>query len=107
MEWNNFTYPVRGESMRACALAVSEDSRLVVATCYQDGLHRVDVFDGSTQERLASFDIEHDKGGDRLGVIPSYTQFLGNRWFAISTEDDLRTILLFDFERHFQAQQAP
>jgi hypothetical protein len=71
--------------------------------CRADGLYTFDVFDGSG-EQLASVDLRHDLGKDSVGWVSRYIQFLENRWLAITLDQDLREILLFDFEPHFSGK---
>jgi len=72
--------------------------------CRNTGFYAVDVFDANSGERLASIDLRHRLGEDPVGWMSRYFQFLENRWLAITLDEELREILLFDFEPHFQGK---
>jgi hypothetical protein len=99
-------FPVRCKEPIGSGLGYSADRRIFVVLCVSTGFYTFDVFDGIAGAQLASVELRHDLGEDRVQWVPSYVQFLENRWLAISLDQDLREILLFDFEPHFSGKAS-
>jgi hypothetical protein len=100
-------YPVRGDWTDRRGLEASEDEALVMVIAAvrpdaaKNGGYLIDIFDGKTGRRLAGLDLSHSRGDDFLGLRRVHIHLINSRWFAVTMDEHLQRILLFDFQpRH-------
>jgi hypothetical protein len=102
-EYNAHMYPIRGRPDSGRAMRASLDGRLGVLTTVGQpprggsGYYYIDVFDLRSGKRLAGLDLE-TKAADPVGMLYNQIHFLNGRWLAVTLDNNLQTLLLFDFQ---------